>query len=105
MQLMPKIQQALPVVLKQIRLIQKEFEDEVTKQYEKQAFNKHTKSSTPLEEDQLWMRVLPQEIADILPNILADCPQSIVEKFQQELDKSKVPAPDTLKQLLSAAQR
>ena len=82
MQLMPKIQQALPVVLKQIRLIQKEFEDEVTKQYEKQAFNKHTKSSTPLEEDQLWMRVLPQEIADILPNILADCPQSIVEKFQ-----------------------
>lgn len=51
------------------------------------------------------MRVLPQEIADILPNILADCPQPIVEKFQQELDKSKVPAPDTLKQLLSAAQR
>ena len=51
------------------------------------------------------MRVLPQEIADIVPNILADCPQSIVEQFQEELDKSKIPAPETLRALLDAAKR
>ncbi|CAL6072022.1 Conserved_hypothetical protein [Hexamita inflata] len=105
MQIMTKISDALPIVLKDIRVQQITFEQEVKQQYDKQAYNKKCNSTTPLEEDQLWLRVLPEEMANTLPNIIADCPPAILAKFKELIEKEKKTVPESLVGLLDAAQR
>ena len=75
------------------------------RRYNKSAYNKNTKVSTPLQEDELWIKVLPEEIADALPNIISDCPPSIQARFQSLMDAERKSVPETLKDLLDASKR
>lgn len=102
MALKPDIFNKLPDVMCQIRLQQLKFEEEVQKAYEKQAYNKKG-STTPLEEDALWVSVLPEDVADLIPNIIAECPVEVITKYKLLLDKKKKPVNESLKPLVDAA--
>lgn len=61
---------------------------------------------TPIDDDAIWVSVLPAEIADLIPDVISEAPREVIASYKTYLDEKKKKLPqknDSLQPLLDAA--
>lgn len=59
-----------------------------TRRYNKQAY-KSKGNVTPIDDDAIWVSVLPAEIADLIPDVISEAPREVISTYKALLDKRK----------------